>query len=82
MDIRSQPSVFGAACLGRRETRRLGRLSSELITMSQGEGCRTRLVKIGLDNAMSTLEAMRLQIEKEIPIWQQEARAAGLKQEE
>jgi tripartite-type tricarboxylate transporter receptor subunit TctC len=60
----------------------LGRLSSELIKMSQGDDYRNRLVKMGLDNAMSTPEVMRLQIETEIPIWQQVARAAGVKQEE
>ena len=31
---------------------------------------------------MSTPEVMRPQIETEIPIWQQVARAAGVKQEE
>jgi hypothetical protein len=37
---------------------------------------------MGLDNAMSSPEIMRLQIESEIPRWQQIARAAGVKQED
>jgi tripartite-type tricarboxylate transporter receptor subunit TctC len=60
----------------------LGRLSTELATLAQSEDYRSRLVKMGLDNAMSSPEIMRLQIESEIPRWQQIARAAGVKQED
>jgi tripartite-type tricarboxylate transporter receptor subunit TctC len=60
----------------------LGRLSSELATLAQSEDYRSQLVKMGLDNAISSSEVMRLQIESEIPRWQQVARAAGVKQED
>ena len=60
----------------------LSRLSTELATLAQSEDYRSRLVKMGLDNAMSSPEIMRLQIESEIPRWQQIARAAGVKQED
>jgi len=50
--------------------------------LAQSEDYRSQLVKMGLDNAISSSEVMRLQIESEIPRWQQVARAAGVKQED
>jgi tripartite-type tricarboxylate transporter receptor subunit TctC len=60
----------------------LARLSAELIAMARGQDYRARLTKLALDDTMSTPQEMKSQIEREIPLWQDVARAAGLKQEE
>jgi hypothetical protein len=43
---------------------------------------RGRLVKLALQNAMSTPQELKAQIEREIPQWQEVARAAGIKQQD
>jgi tripartite-type tricarboxylate transporter receptor subunit TctC len=60
----------------------LSRLSAELRTMSNTDDYRGRLVKLALQNAMSTPQELKAQIEREIPQWQEVARAAGIKQQD
>ena len=60
----------------------VARLSAELNAMALTEDYRNRLAKLALDNSMSSPQAMKLQIEKEIPLWQIVARAAGIKPED
>ena len=60
----------------------LGRLATELKTMSETEDYRDRLAKLALQNTMSSPQELKAQIEREIPQWQDVARAAGIKQED
>jgi tripartite-type tricarboxylate transporter receptor subunit TctC len=60
----------------------LGRLATELKTMSETEDYRDRLAKLALQNTMSSPQELKAQIEREIPQWQEVARAAGIKQED
>lgn len=60
----------------------LARLASELKTMSETEDYRARLTKLALQNTMSSPQELKAQIEREIPQYQEVARAAGIKQED
>jgi tripartite-type tricarboxylate transporter receptor subunit TctC len=60
----------------------LARLAAELKIMSQSEDYRARLAQLALDNSLSTPQEMKSQIEKEVPLWQEVARSAGIKQED
>jgi tripartite-type tricarboxylate transporter receptor subunit TctC len=60
----------------------LTRLATELKAMSETEDYRVRLAKLALQNTMSSPAEMKAQIEREIPQWQEVARAAGIKQED
>jgi tripartite-type tricarboxylate transporter receptor subunit TctC len=60
----------------------LTRLAAELKAMSQAPDYSDRLAKLALENAPGTPQEMKTQIEREIPLWQAVARAAGIKQEE
>ena len=60
----------------------LSRLAAELKIMSQSDDYGARLAQLALDNSLSTPQEMKSQIEKEIPLWQEVARSAGIKQED
>jgi tripartite-type tricarboxylate transporter receptor subunit TctC len=60
----------------------LVRLAADLKAMSQTHDYADRLAKLALENAPGTPQDMKAQIEREIPLWQAVARAAGIKQEE
>jgi tripartite-type tricarboxylate transporter receptor subunit TctC len=60
----------------------LARLASELKALSETEDYRARLAKLALQNTMSSPQELKAQIEREIPQYQEVARAAGIKQED
>jgi tripartite-type tricarboxylate transporter receptor subunit TctC len=60
----------------------LARLAAELKTMSQNQDYGNRLAQLALDNSLGAPQEMKSQIEREIPLWQGVARAAGIKQED
>jgi tripartite-type tricarboxylate transporter receptor subunit TctC len=60
----------------------LARLAAELKALSETEDYRARLAKLALQNTMSSPQELKAQIEREIPQYQEVARAAGIKQED
>jgi tripartite-type tricarboxylate transporter receptor subunit TctC len=60
----------------------VARLSAELKTMSSSEDYEKRLMTLALENALSAPQEMASQINREIPLWQGVAAAAGIKPED